>query len=288
MEENKRKINDKNKEQSEKSQKGHDFNYEMECSYILWSNEISSFGFYTSETPYVAEQCGEHISSARCQIDQLCYLANNIKKQLKLVFIDNTTSARDRTKGKSSNSADVYFFKEMIIQDFISKHPKFEGYDIFFEVGILYPDELIGVYKNPNGEKQKIILDCANINYQTGIRHRLGEIYGLDFAVQKSQLYACLKYFDKHPELDFSKIMIRDIWKQIYSSYKYMPPIWLSKKAIDEQWERVVFCLETYSSKYSLEIVKKVLKDFGIDMKKSSTKKECISKIFEIIENQNP
>lgn len=275
--------------QSEKSKSGTDFNKISAEKLIELSKNLNNFYYVGAEIKIRATRYKEFISTAEFKLDHFSFLVSDIHKQVLLMFDDNTKTYRDRIHGKAHNGSRMRKLKREIKAYFLKKYPQYSAYNIIYNCFVIFPDLLIGKYKNPDKEQLAIDNGCVDINYGTGTASSDNNFWLLDGAFRSSQLHICLKILnDKINNGEkLSRTIMRDIWKQTFNSYNLRPAIWLSKKNMIKDISYATYCLTHKSSSYSKKDIINALDAFKINYPKNTSKTVGVELLIKYLNNKN-
>ena len=273
-------MKEKNIDQSNKSNNGQDNNW-IVANELKSMENGKSFFFLKKEPEFKCNSIKDGFihEIAASRMDHGAMIVDDEKKTILYILIDATTKCRtDRMKGKAFEGLDQYVLKNVIEERLFSQYPKYKGYKVIHTSATIFPSVLEG--KDPVKEERDVKNFSINVNYRLNSYASRPGCHLIDAAMKLDAFRKVVDRIIKHMRrYNFSQDLLADVWKEIHSTYEYMPVRALTKDNVKNHKDHLVYCLKSNNTKYTIDDLKEFAKILDVFLDGSETKEVMIGKI---------
>ena len=145
---------------------------------------------------------------------------------------------------------------------------------------VVYPIEIIASPEKIEQEKRNVRNFCINVNYKLNSYASRPGYHLIDAAMKLDELIKVIRQIlNNMRRYNFSQDLLADVWKEIHSTYEYMPVRALTKDNVKNHKDHLVYCLKSNNTKYTIDDLKEFAKTLDVFLDGSETKEVMIGKI---------
>lgn len=275
-------MQEKNIDQSNKCNNGQQNNSTV-ADMLISMEDKKSFFFLKKEPNFqeVTVKDGFINEGAASRMDHGAMIVDDEKKTILYILIDATTLCRtDRMKGKAFEGLDQYLLKDVIEEKLFEKYPQYKNYKVIHTSVVVYPIEIIASPEKIEQEKRNVRNFCINVNYKLNSYASRPGYHLIDAAMKLDELIKVIRQIlNNMRRYNFSQDLLADVWKEIHSTYEYMPVRALTKDNVKNHKDHLVYCLKSNNTKYTIDDLKEFAKTLDVFLDGSETKEVMIGKI---------